>query len=413
MGKIQFDTWQQEVIDDNSQHIAIRAGRQVGKSFVIAHKAARYALDNPNKTVLVIASVDRQATLLFEKILETLIQLDKKSVSSGKDRPTKHHVKLKNGTRIYSLPTGRSGYGIRGYTIDLLIADEAAFIPEEVWVAVAPMLATTGGKMILLSTPWGKRGYFYDCFQDETFKTWHVNAEECTRVPQDFIDQQKKRLSKLAYEQEVLGNFLDELIAFFPTKLIDERSLIKEMSSSVRGDFYLGVDVARYGGDENAFVIIQMLSEDNLRLFYVETTERVAITDTIDKIKALEDIYQFSKIYIDDGGLGAGVLDVLLKVDNIKRKVKGINNASKSIDREDKRRRLLKEDLYTNLLSLMQQEKILLLDHDELKRSMQSIQFEYTEDGNLKIHGRYSHICEAAIRAAWCVYEKGLSIYYH
>ena len=413
MAQIEFDKWQQEIIDDDSNNIAIRAGRQVGKSFVIAHKCARYALNNPNKTVLVIASVDRQATLLFEKILETLIQLDNKSVSKGRDRPTKHHVKLKNGTRIYSLPTGRSGYGIRGYTIDLLIADEAAFIPEEVWVAVAPMLATTGGKMILLSTPWGKRGYFYDCFKDETFKTWHVNAEECPRVPESFIKQQKKRLTKLAYEQEVLGNFLDELIAFFPTKLIDERSLIKEMSASVRGDFYLGVDVARYGGDENAFVIIQMLSDSNLRLFHVETTERVAITDTIDKIKELEELFKFSKIYIDDGGLGAGVLDVLLKVDNIKRKIMGINNASKSIDREDKRRRLLKEDLYTNLLSLMQQEKILLLDHDELKRSLQSIQFEYTEDGNLKISGRYSHIAEAAIRAAWCVYEKGLNIYYH
>ena len=65
---------------------------------------------------------------------------------------------------IKFLPTGESGYGIRGFTIDLLICDEAAFINEEVWQAVTPMLAVTGGDIWLLSTPHGREGYYYRCF---------------------------------------------------------------------------------------------------------------------------------------------------------------------------------------------------------------------------------------------------------
>src|SRR3990167_1759277 len=219
MLNLKLDDWQKEILEYDG-NIALRSGRQVGKSTIISVKAAEFALKNPDKTILIISATERQAHLLFEKTLGYLSDTARNEIKKGRDKPTKHVLKLKNGSRIYSLPTGMSGYGIRGYTIDMLIADEAAFIPEAVWRAVTPMLATTKGNLILLSTPFGRAGYFYSCFSNPVFKTWHISSLDCSRIDKIFLEQEKKRMSKLQFAQEYLGEFVDELRQFFPSDLI-------------------------------------------------------------------------------------------------------------------------------------------------------------------------------------------------
>ena len=181
---MKLDEWQEQVLkwskekDETKKYLIICSGRQSGKSTIISIDAGDYAIDNPNKNIMIIASVERQALLLFEKVLAHIYSKNKTLIKTGKDRPTKHKLMLKNGTTIHCLPTGDSGYGIRGYTIDRLYADEAAFIAEEVWAAVTPMLVTTGGSIILLSTPFGTEGCFYRCFHHKNFKAIHDNTED-------------------------------------------------------------------------------------------------------------------------------------------------------------------------------------------------------------------------------------------
>lgn len=406
-----LDEWQQKVLDTKG-NICLRSGRQVGKSTIISIKAGEYALNHKKKTILVIASVERQAQLLFEKILDYIVRTDKTKIKGGKDRPTKHKISLKNGSVIYCLPTGETGYGIRGYTINLLIADEAAFIPEAVWTAVTPMLAATRGQIILLSTPHGREGYFARCFNDSSYTGFHVSSEECGRIDKEYLKREKERMTKMEYAQEYLGEFVDELMQFFPDSVINQCQVLKRRSRG-EGDYYLGVDVARMGGDESAFQII--CKQENRKLHQVENIARtnMRITDTIMEIIFLDGIWNFKKIYIDDGGLGVGVFDSLLAMDKFKRRVVAINNARRSIEfSRDKQRKktLMKEDLYNNLLKLMENKEILLLDDAEIFMSLKSVQYEYTDDGRLKIFGRYTHIAEGLIRAAWCIKDKTLNI---
>lgn len=406
---ITLDPWQQQVLTTKG-NVVLRSGRQVGKSTIISIKAGDYAAKNSNKTILVIASVERQALLLFEKILSHIYINHKSMIKKGKDRPTKHILKLKNGSVIHCLPTGLSGYGIRGYTIDLLIADEAAFIPEEVWRAVTPMLAITRGMIILLSTPHTAEGYFYRCFDDETFTNFHISSEDCPRKDPVFLEHEKRRMTRAQYAQEYLGEFMDELRQFFPSKLIKDNTW---NPTKIEGDLYLGVDFAGYGGDQNAFVVVKMTGDDLLEVMKIETTTADQVQcnitgDTIDRIVKLNKQYHFRQIFVDDGGLGSPIFDILLKTPGVKRKVVGINNARRSIDREDRKTKLMKEDLYGNLLRLMERHHIRLLEHNELRLSLKSIQYEFTDEGKMKIFGSYTHICEALIRAAWCVKAKHL-----
>ena len=160
---INYYPWQDKVLATTG-NLILRSGRQVGKSEVISEKCARYALENKNKTVMVIAFVERQALLIFSKILNKIYRQNPRMILTGPDKPTKHRISLKNGTEIYCFAAGETGYGIMGYTIHLLIADEAAFINEEVWNSVIPTLAATNGICWLLSTPKLKEGFYWSCF---------------------------------------------------------------------------------------------------------------------------------------------------------------------------------------------------------------------------------------------------------
>jgi len=421
---MKLDTWQKDILKTKG-HICVRTGRQVGKSTIISIKAALHAVQNPKQNIMVIAAVERQAYLLFEKILAYLHDNHRDKIKLGTDRPTKHQLMLTNGSKIYCLPTGQSGYGIRGFTINLLIADEAAFINEEVWTAVTPMLAMTGGSIWLLSTPHGKLGYYYECFKDEGYTAFHINTEEVINTrgfDKDWtlrqkemalknLEREKRRMTTRAYAQEYLGEFVDELMQFFPTAVINQCMNLVKDKDRFEGDKFLGVDIAREGGDQTVLLSVIRSNRKIINMIDMELSKESKLTQTTRRILASDLRHKYKKIYIDDGGMGVGVFDPLLENEQTKRKVIAINNASRSIDRDNRRKKLLKEDLYSNLLHLMENLQVNLIDDQDIVLSLKSIQYEYKENGELKIYGRYSHITEALIRACWCMKDKTLNIY--
>lgn len=444
-----LDPWQQKTLDYKG-NILLRNGRQTGKTEVISKKGSKLPLEYPGTETLIIAASQRQSTHIFEKMLliwgridELLLEKAKKEhkkeweeSQSRRDKsnrfnlkyglftekPTKTKAILKNGSRIQCLPAGKTGVYLRCFTIDFLIGDEAAYIPNAVYVAVKPMLAVSRklrglGWEIYLSTPFGKGGYFYDCDMDEDFMHIHISSEECPRIPRDFLAKEKRRLSKLEYAQEYLGEYVDEFNQLFDTTLIKNRMTFLEWDNVIHLDrnYYLGVDVARYGGDENAFVIIEMQragAKDKLKIIYVSSTERKGLTDTKIRIQMLNDRFNFRKIFIDSAGVGGGLYDML--VDGpLKRKVIGLENAKRTLDQEGKKGKIFKEDLYSNAIVLMESEPPLIEIISSLKllKSLKSVTYEYTADRNLRISGNYTHFAEAFVRACWCVKTKGLNIF--
>ena len=267
-----------------------------------------------------------------------------------------------------------------------------AYVPEEVFSAVTPMLAMTHGKQILLSTPRGSEGYFYRCFHDDAFKSFHISTEDCPRRDVEHLKREKQRMSKLVYAQEYLGKFISDLRQFFPDSLIrDALSVDTTNSFPVSTDTYLGVDIARQGRDQSVFISVA-INEDKIRMFDMQITEKTYLTDSIDIIKALYQRYHYRKIYIDSAGIGAGVFDVLLKEPNIGSHVVSIENARKSLTKNKRqKKRLLKEDIYSNLKWLLESKKLKLWKDEEIYLSLSSIQYEYNDQGGIKISGDYGY----------------------
>jgi hypothetical protein len=416
---VKFDKWQEDVLNAKG-NLAIRSGRQTGKSTTIAALVGRYATKNKGKVVMVIASTERQAYLLFEKIFDYIYQNHKSYIMKGKQNQTKSKLKLKNKTTIYCLPTGLDARGIRGYTADLLIADEAAFIPRAVFDALTPSISTRtrlGARIILLSTPFGRENYFYECFDNDTFTTFHVSSEECERIDRAFLEAEKKRMSKIAYAQEYLGEFADSQMQWFKDSLIKECQILRSDSIPAidrNANYYLGSDIARMGDDSSTF---QIFEEVDGKLFHRAnlSTQKTKLNETYDYILHLDFQYNFEKIFIDNEGMGMGVYDFLMGNDQTKHKTLGILN-SLELPRENGRKKYQKEELYTHFLSLMRQKLVFLLDDDNIFFSLRNIVFDYTTDAlgasHLKI-GASRHtdtdIPEGLIRAALAIKWKDLN----
>jgi len=423
-----LDRWQEDVLAAEG-NLCINSGRQVGKSAVVAIKASEYMVNHPGKKILIISVTEDQAEMMMQKIMLYLVDNYKDQIAKGKSKPTKHLVTLKNGSAVKCKAVGQYGLGVLGLTIDILIPDEAAYMPEAIWASVTPMLLTSGGNIWLVSTPNSREGYFYDAYTnpDMGFKTFHVNSEEVAEQrpePQrsimlNYLKSEKARMTDLQYAQQYLAQFLEELRQLFPDPLIKGAQALHRPSSSTldthqsySGEHYLGVDVARMGKDQTTFEVLEKIDK---KLYQRENIvmKKLLTTDTTRKIIELNRLYDFKRIYIDDGGLGVAVFDQLLLEEETRRKVVCINNSSRPLDRDEKRRKkILKEDLYLNLLRLMERGEIQLLDDPDIFLSIKSVVCEITTRANeVRIYGRYTHIVEGLIRAAWCVREQNLNIY--
>jgi hypothetical protein len=200
------DDWQADLLRSTARQLLILCSRQVGKSETTATLAAHTAIYDAGAPVLLLSPSLRQSGQLFGKVRQRLKALGSDYADITTDNALS--VRLANGSEIHSLP-GKAGT-VRGFSgVKLAVVDEAAFAAEDVLPAISPMLAVSGGRLALLSSPFGKRGFFYEQWAHHT-----VTADQCPRIPRDFLAEERRKLGVL-YDQEYLCRFLDVVTALF------------------------------------------------------------------------------------------------------------------------------------------------------------------------------------------------------
>jgi phage FluMu gp28-like protein len=130
-------------------------------------------------------------------------------------------MELSNGSRIEALPGTEKT--IRGFSgVDLLIVDEASRVDDALYYAVRPMLAVSGGRLVMLSTPWGKRGVFYEAWTGpEEWDRYEVPASECPRISEEFLEEERRALPSWVFRQEYECSFEETEDQVFTTEMID------------------------------------------------------------------------------------------------------------------------------------------------------------------------------------------------
>lgn len=211
------DPWQRDLLFAEDRQILINCSRQVGKSTTVSAKAVHQSALKPGSLTLLLAPSLRQSSELFRKVRSFI----KASCVLGVTKDTVLSCEFANGSRIVALP-GSEGT-VRGFSaVDLLIVDEAAFVADSLYRSVRPMLAVSQGQMICLTTPCGKRGFFYEEWVRETSRArkFSIPWTECPRIPKEFVEDERKALGPF-FEQEYECQFLDVVGSVFPAYLID------------------------------------------------------------------------------------------------------------------------------------------------------------------------------------------------
>jgi hypothetical protein len=118
-------------------------------------------------------------------------------------------LELANGSRIISLPGTEAT--VRGYSgVRLLVVDEAARVADDLYYAIRPMLAVSGGRMICLSTPFGKRGFFYEEWTNrQGWDRIRITAHECPRISPNFLAEERASIGEWWFRQEYECEFVD------------------------------------------------------------------------------------------------------------------------------------------------------------------------------------------------------------
>ena len=402
-----LDDWQKEVLKTEG-NIVLRSGRQCGKSTIISIKAAEEALNKPNQLILIAACVLDQAELIFRKAREYIEARYKNQIVG---RVTLHFLELKNGSKILCRAIGDTGEGIRGYTANIIIIDEAAFVNERVWSAITPIISVSHGKMILLSTPHGRKGYYYNCFSDKDYTSFHVSALDCPRHTKEFLDKAEARMTKVEFATEYLGEFIDELREYFTDEWIEKVCVLRREVVNLNSGCYLGVDVARLGKDETTFEVFNAAGKT------IKQVENIHLPKTLgpeieDKIKQLTERFNLGRdsIGFDSAGVGGGTFDYLMRDNKLKRRMVALDNATRPIDKEGKKTRLLKEHMYKCVKAMGERGDLKLLKEDSVIQSLKSIQYEYKSNGELKFWGVHDHIMEGVSRGVWVANNKSLNI---
>jgi hypothetical protein len=229
------DAWQIEVLASDHPRKILCCGRQTGKSTVAAILAIHKALTQPGSTVLVVAPGERQAKLLFSKALSLYRQAGYPLPAHSERRTG---LELSNGSVIEALPAVERT--TRGYSVDLLVVDEAAAVPDLDYHGILPALIATQGEQVLLSTPRGKRGFFHELWHSgDDWQRVMVRSDEVGRIREEDLEVFRQTMPEAFYRQELECAWLDTQGGLFSYEDIESALALGE-----------GVDALQIGDDE-------------------------------------------------------------------------------------------------------------------------------------------------------------------
>jgi hypothetical protein len=239
------DPWQARLLRSDARQQILLCSRQAGKTTLGAALAVLTLAREAPALVLIVSPSERQSgedvsrvkemydalsrprdlagpTLPWYEAMVRQAGRDESWLSlPGKVRESALQLHLSNGSRVIGLPSSEAT--VRGYSaVSLLILDEAARIPDNLYRTVRPMLATSGGRLVTMSTPFGQRGWFYDEWTNgRDWERVRVPALMCPRIDAAFLASERAALGSRWFSQEYGCSFESVEGAVFDPAAVD------------------------------------------------------------------------------------------------------------------------------------------------------------------------------------------------
>ncbi|MCX8207969.1 MAG: hypothetical protein N3G75_09125, partial [Methanothrix sp.] len=182
--------------------------------------ALHTAIYRPGSLILCLSPTLRQSSELFRTVARFYHMSTAEMVPAESE--TALRLVLENGSRIISLPGKEQT--VRGFaSVSLLVIDEAARVPDDLYYSVRPMLAVSRGRLVALSTPFGTRGWWYEAWTNggPEWERWEIPASKCPRISPEFLAEERRVLGSYWFDQEYNCKFLDAKTQVFRREDVD------------------------------------------------------------------------------------------------------------------------------------------------------------------------------------------------
>lgn len=310
----ELDPWQREFLRDTREKLILLVHRQGGKSTAVGIKALHRAIFREDQTIVLVSPTQRQSSDLLRDIRKLIRAIPEYSAMQTVDNTLS--VEFLNGSRILSLPA--TSWNIRGVTANLIIIDEAAGVPDEIYAALSPMLLTTHGQFILVSTPKDKSGKFYEHYLSDLWGKYVIRASENPRMqtPEmlSFLHDELLGLGSRIYGQEYECDFLDDMDvgrikrSWWQFYDVDSVSELRSHSS----DIYISWDTAQTVKELSDYCVgtVWLRIKDDHYLIDM-TCDKLLFPDLVREAIRLNNLYRPTYNLIEDKSSGISLIQEL------------------------------------------------------------------------------------------------------
>ncbi|MBP2370687.1 terminase large subunit domain-containing protein [Pseudonocardia parietis] len=408
---------QLEVARSPARYRVVCAGRQVGKSVLLAVLALHAAATRRNVTVLIVSAGEDAAKRLLADVAG--LATGSAALSGSVLDETKSALTLSNGSTIRSVPA--SERAIRGWPVDLLIVDEAGFVSDEIWRSAEPaIIARPGSRVIATSSPWGgPDAWFRSLWRrgmdrpDEQVAAWHWPSTVSPLVDAALLEEIRQREPADYFTREYLAEWGDAAGAYFTEDELTGAAAGYELRDPgtvpVHGralwPMVGGVDWGQ-AVDANALVTLSVLDPADAldmrwRLYvpWLEAQHRAPWSSWIDRLVEVSGRFGMRVLASERNGVGAYPTEDLedrLHRERVRTRVAPVWT--------DARR---KQAGFGKLRTLLQGDRLVLPRHPELLKQLRALEFEQLPAGGVRIavpeRAGHDDLAMALMQAMSCV----------
>jgi hypothetical protein len=350
--------WQREILLDIAEHIkqnngkldfdvmreAVASGRGIGKSALVSWLEHWMLSTRIGATVIVSANSESQLRSVtwaeITKWLSMSINSHWFEVSATRVMPAKWLTELverdlKKGTRywgvegrLWSAENPDAYAGVHNYDGVMVIFDEASGIDDSIWSVTSGFFTenTPNRFWLAFSNPRRNSGYFYEAFHSkrEFWKNRNIDARQVEGTDKNVYEQiiDEYGADSVQAHVEVYGMFPNASDDQFISVNVVDEAMQREKYKDNTAPIIIGVDPARFGSDSTVIAVRQ--GRDVIAIKRHKGDDTMETVGRV--IEAIEE-YQPALVNIDEGGLGAGVVDRLKEQ---RYKIKGVNFGNKA-----------------------------------------------------------------------------------
>ena len=366
--------------------------RQCGKSVLCENALMYFACNYKSTTSMIVSPTLAQSRKVFKDIVGCF---SKAKGLMTKKNETLLEITLLNGSQIL-FRSAEQRDALRGNTVSgLLVIDEAAYIPDEVFNLLLPTTDVNKAPVLIVSTPRFKEGFFFQYYMmgeehspgcySYSFNDYDTSA----LLSPERLNQYRTTLPKNQFITEYLGQFLDDESIIFG----DFKMCINNSIPSRGGKMYMGIDWGSGQGDDYTVVsIISALGEQ----VYMERWNDLKTSETVARVKDIYDEYHPVAIYSEDNSIGHPMNDLL---EDIGVKVSRFDTTNKS-----------KNDLVSALQVAFEQRLLKILPIKAQTSEISSYQMEFNPKTKSITYNAPTGLHDdtvIALMLAWKAYKEG------